>query len=84
MEELIIHVEKPNNIKISVEEKNGYRYIKGYNCRKNCTTCPLYSVGELLLRECKQCTEVDDEDMIANLKIDAGISEEVVFSYASI
>lgn len=79
MKEMIVHVKKSNYLKISVEKTKEYRYINGFNCRKNCTICPMYGVNELLLKDCKKCELLTDDDLMVSLKIQSDFSEEVIF-----
>lgn len=80
MKEMIVHVKNINSIKISVEKTKDYSYINGFVCRKNCTTCPMYSVNELLLKDCKKCELLTEEDLMVSLKIQSDFYEEIIFS----
>ena len=80
MRETIVHVKKSNSLKISVEEVGNYRHVNGYNCNKNCTVCPMYSVDELLLKNCKKCGLLTEDDLKVSLKIHSDFSEEIIFS----
>lgn len=80
MKEIIVHVKKLNSLKISVEEAGNYRHINGYSCSENCTVCPMYNVDELLLKDCKKCGLLTENDLMVSLKVHSDFSEEIIFS----
>ena len=80
MKEIIVHVKKSNSLKISVQEAGTYRYINGYSCSNNCTTCSMYNVDEFLLKNCKKCNLLTEGDLKVSLKLQSDFSEEIIFS----
>jgi len=80
MNNILLHIENKNNLRIALTQKKEYLYIKGYLCTKQCPDCPLHKIGEELERLDVYCKELSQKDMIVEMKIKFNVSENIIFN----
>ncbi len=79
MDEMAVHVENKEDLRISVEKDGSFLCIRGYECTKQCTDCPLHKVGEDLENLNTGCELLKGMKPVVNLKVKFHVSEKIIF-----